>query len=423
MAGMLSRLFRRGAPEQRAVQSFYGAGGYSISSTGAAITPTAAENLSTVLACVNAVATGLATLPACVYRAEGDGRVEAPNHPVSRLIRSPNRHQSWPDWLEFSVAQTLLYGNSLSVVESDGAGRPTALIPVPWPNVLVSLLPSGRLAYDIVMYQTPWGGTGQTRRFLDDQVFHLRDRSDDGLVGRSRISRAPDVLNASIGLQTFASSLWNNAATFSGMVEVAPNISPDGLRRMQAWFEQTYTGAANAKRVFYGDSGCKFTPVSMSAEDAEVLESRRFSVIELARLFNVPPPLIQSYENNTFTNAATASIWFATNTLTPWARKIEAEFARSVFADPSGDFHIEIDLSGLMRGDYASRWTANVAAVNAGILTADEIRAQEGYGPLPKEAEPLPAAVAPTVAEPDPDPAEHEPDPADPADAASGDTP
>jgi HK97 family phage portal protein len=408
----LSRILRRApAPETRATQTFYGAGGYSISSAGMAITPTAAENLSTVTACVNAIATGLATLPACVYRAEGEGRVEAPNHPVSRMVRAPNRHQSWPDWLEFTVGQTLLYGNSVSVVESDGAGRPTALIPVPWPNVLVSLLPSGRLAYDIVMYQTPWGGTGQTQRFLDDQVFHLRDRSDDGLVGRSRISRAPDVLNSAIGLQTFSSAIWSNAATPSGAVEVPAHISPAGLARMEAWFNDRYTGAGAAKRVLFMDNGSKFTPISVSPEDAEVLESRRFSVIELCRLFNVPPPIIQSYENNTFTNAATASVWFATNSLAPWARKIEAEFARSVFADPNGAFHIEIDLSGLLRGDYATRWVANVAAVNAGILLPDEVRAQEGFGPLPKVK---PVATPPVATVP---PQEPDADDANPGEA------
>jgi HK97 family phage portal protein len=403
MAGLLSRLFGRGArTEQRSVQSFYGAGAYTLSATGSAITPIAAENLSTVLACVNAVSTGLATLPACVYRAMDDGRVEAPNHPVSRLIRAPGRHQSWPDWLEFTIAQALLYGNSLSVVESDGAGRPTALVPVPWPNVLVSLLPTGRLAYDIVQYQTPWGGTGQTRRFLDDQVFHLRDRSDDGLIGRSRISRAPDVLAAAIGLQTYSASVWANQANLSGAVEVSSNISPEGIRRQKAFFEENYVGAANARRVLFMDAGSKFTAMSVSPEDAEVLNSRQFSVIELCRLFNVPPPLVQDLSSSTFTNSATASIWFATNTLAPWARKIEAEFARSVFADPGGDFELVIDLSGLLRGDYTARWTANVAAVTAKILTADEVRAAEGYGPLPK-AETTPPAPAP-MADPEPAP-------------------
>jgi HK97 family phage portal protein len=173
------------------------------------------------------------------------------------------------------------------------------------------------------------------------------------------------------------------------------------MRRFEASLTARAAGAANGKRVLIVDPGTNFTPMACSPEDAEVLESRRFSVIELCRLFNVPPPIVQDYSNSTFTNASQASTWFATNTLTPWARKIEAEFGRSVFADPSGAFHIEIDLSGLIRGDFQTRWTANVAAVTAGILTVDEVRAQEGFGPLPK-AEARPPAPA---ADPAPEPA------------------
>ncbi|MBN8872661.1 MAG: phage portal protein [Rhodospirillales bacterium] len=343
----------------------------------------AAENLATVVACINAIATGIGTLPATVYRAEGEGRIEAPNHPVSRLIRSPNGNQTWADWIEWTLSQVLLHGNSLSAIQMDGAGRPTALIPIPWANVSVQMLPGGRLAYDVVAYQSPWGGTGTPRRLLADEVFHLRDRSDDGVLGRSRISRAPAVLASAIGVQTYSSHIWQNAATPSGMVELPPGITPQGMARMKAHFEAQAAGAENGKRILFVDPATKFTPLSISPEDAEVLESRRFSVIELCRLFGVPPPIVQDYSNSTFTNASQASTWFATNTLTPWARKIEAEFARSVFADPNGAFHLEIDLSGLVRGDYATRWTANVAAVQAGILTRDEVRAQEGYGPLP----------------------------------------
>ncbi len=392
MAGLISRLFGRGQPEQRAGSTFGFATGYPITSTGSPVTPWAAENLATVVACVQAIATGLATLPATVYRVEGDGRVEAPNHPVSRLIRAPNEHQTWPDWMEWALAQALLWGNALSVVESDGAGRPTALIPVPWQNVTVTRLQSGRLAYDVVLYQTPWGGTGQPRRFLDTEAFHLRDRSDDGYVGRSRISRAPAVIQAAAGLQTYSTAVWDNAATPSGLVTAPANITSDGLRRLRAAFTDRYVGAANAKTVVVVDTETKFTPMSVSPEDAEVLASRQFSVIELCRLFNVPPPIVQDYSHSTFTNASQASTWFATNTLTPWARKIEAEFSRSVFADPNGAFHLEIDLSGLVRGDFASRWLANVQAVQAGILTVDEIRAQEGYAPKPADAPPPPAA-------------------------------
>ena len=380
---MSLRSFLFGRGESRATGFYSGGPSFSLGTGVGPVTSTLAENLSTVVACVNAVADGLGTLPATVYRAEGEGRVEAPGHPVARLLRAPNDHQTWLDWVAFTLGQVLMQGNALSVIEYDGSGRPTGLRPVPWQNVQVQLLPGGRLAYDVVLYTIPWGGTGAPRRFLEGEVFHLRDRSDDGYIGRSRISRAPAVLASAIGLQTYSAAVWDNAATPSGLLTLPANIRPEGKKRLEAHFTDRATGVANAKRVLFADKDTTFTPLSVSPEDAEVLESRRFSVIELCRLFGVPPPIVQDYSNSSFTNASQASTWFATNTLTPWARKIEAEFLRSVFADPSGAFHLEIDLSGLVRGDYATRWTANVAAVDAGILTANEVRAQEGYGPMP----------------------------------------
>jgi HK97 family phage portal protein len=155
-------------------------------------------------------------------------------------------------------------------------------------------------------------------------------------------------------------------------------------------------GAANGKRVMFMDKDTTFTPMQISPEDAEVLASRRFSGEEIARLFGVPPPIVGDLTHGTFTNSETAGRWFAQFTLAPWARKIEAEFARSVFADPTGATHIEIDLAGLMRGSYTERWTANVAAVAAGILTANEVRETEGYNPLPlaATADPVPGNQA-----------------------------
>lgn len=374
MAGILSRLFGR-APEGRSASMF--APHFPIS--GGAVNTRTAENLSTVMACVQAIASGLASLPARVYRDAPGGRVEVAQHPVARVIQAPNIRQTWPDFLETLLGQVLLHGNALATIQHDGAGRPTGLVPVPWPHVSPVVLPSGRLAFDVIAHAAPWGGGGQPRRYFDDEVLLLKDRSDDGWLGRSRISRAPDVFGASIGLQTYTRSIWDNAATPSGMVSLPPGISEPGIRRMQAHFAETYTGAHNGRRVMFADHDSKFTPFSISPEDAEVLESRRFSVEEICRLFQVPPPIVQDYTHNTFTNSAQADLWFARHSLMPWARKIEAEFSRSVFV--TGECSLEIDLSGLTRGDYATRWAAGVAAVQAGILTADEVREQEGFAP------------------------------------------
>jgi HK97 family phage portal protein len=335
------------------------------------------ENLSTVLACVGAVGSAISSLPAFVYRQGQAGRMEAPDHPVARLLRRPNAWQTWPDWIEWTLGQVLLYGNALSVIEADGAGRPVALVPVPWPNVQPMMLPNGAVAFDVVRFTSMWGGTGMPRRLLAGDVFHLRDRSDDGLLGRSRLSRAPEVLGNALALQEWTGAMWRNQATPAGALKIPGSLGQAVIDRLRSQLSTTYTGTHNARRVLLLEGGAEWQSISISPEDAEVLASRRFSVEELCRLYQVPPPIIQDYTHNTFTNAAQAALWFAQFSLGPWVRKIEAEFARSVFTDPT--MSLEIDLSGLMRGDYEARWKAHEIAVRNNILDADEVREVEGW--------------------------------------------
>ena len=389
--GFLDRILRRDPAEARAATAG------SLMGSGFAQGPTAAghlvnarivENLSTVLACVGAISSTVGSLPAFVYRREGRGRMEVADHPVSRLTRAPNAAQTWPDWVEWTIAQALLHGNALSVIEYDGAGRPVALRPIPWPNVQPILLANGALAFDVVAYTAPWGGTGQPKRFLAGEVFHLRDRSDDGLLGRSRISRAPEVLGNALALQEFNGAMWKNAATPAGALRFPGALTKEQMERLRAQFSTGFTGTHNARKALILESGAEWQSLSVSPEDAEVLASRRFSVEELCRLYQVPPPIIQDYTHNTFTNAAQAALWFAQFSLGPWVRKIEAEFSRSVFTDPA--MMLEIDLSGLMRGDYAARWQAHAIAVQNNILDPNEVREVEGWNPRAEAPRPEP---------------------------------
>jgi HK97 family phage portal protein len=345
-----------------------------------------------------------------VFEQVGPDRIEADTHPVAQLLRAPNANQTWVDFCEWLIASTLLWGNGLAEIVSDTSGRPTALVPIPWRCVSVQMLPTGRLAYDVVAVQGQFGGTGTPRRLLTGEVLHLRDRSDDGLIGRSRLSRAPEVIQAALGLQRYSSSIWDNAAAPSGIVTVPQGLKGENLRRFKQQWEQRYTGSHNGKKVVFGDNGTVFSPMSVSPEDAEILQSKAFTVSEISRLFQIPPPLIQDYSRNTFNNCDTANLWFATTSLMPWASKLRAEFARSLFGDQADRYHIELDFSALTKGDYASKMAADVAAVGAGIRTKNEVRAENGDPPLPDEEpdgdEPTEAqegAVEPPEAAPDGD--------------------
>ena len=384
--GVLTRLASRMGYEKRADA---GALNSSWAALGAgsgyfpAMSARAAENLSSVLACVNAVSTALASVPALVYRRDGAGdRIEAATHPLARMARTGvNARMSWPEFIEHMMASVLLTGNAVATIERGGNGQLSGLTFIPWSSVTVAELSSGRLAYDVA------DGRGASRRLLEGELLHLRDRSDDGKIGRSRLSRAGDTVSAVEAANTHARSFLQRGASPSGVIEYDGRIGEDSARALRYQFDGKFSGADKAGKTLILDSGLKWKSAQISPEDAELLETRKFGVVEICRLFQVPPPIIQAYENNTFTNAAQAGLWFATFCLAPWARKIEAEFARSVFPT-GGPYEIELDLSGFLRGDPETRWNANKIAIETGVLDPDEVRQAEGWNPRPNGVRP-----------------------------------
>jgi HK97 family phage portal protein len=391
--GLWQRLTgRTPSPETRSASRYsdgyqvaaLGAGYGVASSSGARVDPITAENLATVTACIGAISSAIASLPARVYQGIEADRTEVRNHPVCRLIRAPNEGQTWPDWAEWTLAQVLLHGNAVSAVDYDGAGRPVALRPLAWPACTPLIAPSGRLVLDFN------DGHGAVRRYRADELFWLKDRTDNGptiangLIGRSRLSRAPEVLGNALSLQEFASATWRNQAVPSGVASHPGQLSREAFNNLREALNERYAGTQNARKTMLLQEGLTYQAISVSPEDAEVLASRIFSVEEICRLYAVPPPIVSAYEHNTFTNAETASKWFATLTLAPWCRKIEAEFQRSVFG--AGDYSLEIDLSGLMRGSFTERWAAWQIAVASGVLDPAEIRVAEGWGPRPQNS-------------------------------------
>lgn len=389
--GILRSLADRFDPETRAHEPSWDHLSGISTATGSLHGGRFAENLSTVLACVNAISGGVASLPVYAYRDQGEQRAVDPSHPLMVLYREgPNPWQTWPDFAEFLLASTLLSGNGLAEIVTDNAGRVVELRPIPWEWVSVQMLPTGRMAYDVTEITSLYGGTGRSRRLLQHEVIHLKDRSDDGLVGKSRLSRARSVVTASLEIQSYAESMFGNAATPSGVIEADGKIDGDAMDKLKRQFEHAYTGSSNARKAMILDQGVKFKPISVSPEDAELLASRRFTVEELARLYQVPPPIIGDLTNGTFTNSETVGRWFAQQTLSAWVRKIESEFNRRIMGS---DHYLSIDLSGMLRGDPEQRWASHKIAVDSGILTANEVREVEGYGPK-SEGDSLGAANA-----------------------------
>jgi HK97 family phage portal protein len=382
----LKNLFRRQGHEARSGgwqgsmsgQSFYG---------NLPVTPANAEGLAAVYSCVTAISSSLSTLPALVYRQEGKARNEASEGEIQALIKKgPNSYQTWPEFVEMLVAQTLLRGNGLIEIETEG-GHVTGLRVIPWDWCNPMMLPSGVLLYDV--YDQPGiysPAQGRRRRLFQHQVIHIRDRSDDGIIGKSRLQRCASVIRSAQTVHDFAQSSFNNGFYPSGVIESLAMLSQAQRVEMNDAFTRSFSGAHNAARALVLDQGQTWKSMTVvSPEDAELLNSRKFTTEEICRLFQVPPPIIADYSHNTFTNSETAGRWFAQFCLLPWVRKIEASFNRALF--DGTDFELTLDMSAFDRGSPESRWAAHAIAASNGILSVDEIREIEGWGPKPTNTE------------------------------------
>lgn len=383
---ILKRIFGKGETlEQREAEPSWSALSGMNAPAGGVVTPRMAENLATVLACTNAIADAIGSLPAYVFVKGQKGREVDHGHPVSRLIANgPNQWQTWPDFVSWLVPQALLRGNALAVIEADKRGAITGLKPVPWEWVAVQMLPSGRLVYDVTEVTSLYGGQGRMKRYLEGEVLHLRDRTDDGLLGKSRLQRASASLQAGMSVQDCVNSIYRNGINPSGALELDGKLNQEQREYLSKNFGEAFAGSGNTAKALVLDQGVKWKQVSISPEDTELLASRRFTTEELARIFGCPPPIIGDLSHGTFTNTVEVAKWFAQFTLGPWIRKIEAEFTRSVFSEHERITHgLEIDVSGFLRGDHAARWQGHEIAVRNQILTPNEVRECEGWNPRP----------------------------------------
>lgn len=335
------------------------------------------ENLASIVSAVTIVARTISSLPPRVYQAVDGGRVEVLDHPVVRLLHRPNSLQGWPDLCEQWIASALLCGNGLLYITDDGRGAPTTLRALPWWLSNPQILRDGSVRFFPAATRLPgWPDASPPRVVSTEDVMWLRDRADN-VFGRSALSRAPMVAQAAIDSASFASSMFASGAKLAGTISHPGNLSEEASRRIAQSWRETHSGPFNSGKVAILEEGMKFEPQAMTLEDAELLSSRKFEIEEVARLYNIPLPILNVWDHSTFTNSDTASQWFGQLTLAPWCRKIESEASRVLFNDPS--YHLEIDLSALMRGSFVARTQAEIALVRAGILSPDEIREQEGY--------------------------------------------
>jgi HK97 family phage portal protein len=342
------------------------------SDAGVCVSPYLAENLSVVFACVQVIAETVAMLPLHVYRKATNGdREELPDHPVALLFSGdPNERQTGNELIEMLTAHCLLRGNAFAEIVRDGRGAPAQLVPFHPDHVSLVRIPrTGRYAYDVSL---PEGGT---RRVLPEEMFHLKDRTDDGVIGKSRLARARETFGSAIATERYAASTFRNGASMSGVLSHPEALGDDAAERLRKDFEHTYSGSSKAGKVAVLEEGLKWQQVSVSPDDAQMLESRKFGVENLARIFRVPPPVLGDFQGGNYSSISEVGRWFYSHTIMPWLNKWERLIERSLFsAATRRTLEVEFDCDLLLRGDMLTRFQAYRIAREIGVYNANELR-------------------------------------------------
>ena len=355
------------------------ANGGSNTLAGSYVDTKSAESISTVYGCVQALAESTACLPLHVYRRTDNGnRERADSHWLSRVLDRPNDSQTGFEFRETQTATMLLHGNSYARKEFNGAGEVTALHPMHPLRTAIVRLDNGRHRYDYT------DDSGKVVRLLQDEVLHLRDRTEPGsILGKSRIAIARETLGLSLSLRTHGAAVFARGAR---PASVMINDSPRDLNTEQYNALQTrldsFASPANAGRTLFLPRGFKFETVGLSNEDAEWLEAMNFSVTEICRIFRVPPVLVQDLSHATFTNVIELGSQFVRFSLQRWLTAWEERIAHSLLGPIARQrFYAEHSVEGLLRGNPEMRADFYGKAIKDGWMDADEVRKLENLPP------------------------------------------
>ena len=381
MGNPLKALFRgRDAPRVEDAVSSAPEFAFGAAASGKNVSEETAIQIAAVYACVRVIAETIASLPLHVYEADGKGgsRV-AEKHPLEYLLyASPNEEMTSFVWREQMMTQVLLHGNSYSQIVRDGMTKILSIYPLISTDMTVDRDEGGALRYE---YETSDGDSILLDRA---EVLHIPGLGFDGVMGYSPIALEKTALGLALAAEEYGSKVFSNGATPSGVL-MHPN-RPKDMESVRSSWNRAYGGSANAGKVAILTEGMKFERIAMPNNEAQFLETRKFQVSEICRIFRVPPHMVGDLEHATFSNIEHQSISFAVHTIRPWLVRIEQAMNKALFSEQErGKYFVHFNMDGLMRGDYKSRMEGYAIGRQNGWLSADDIRDLENMNPIGEE--------------------------------------
>ena len=357
------------------------------SSSGKTVTERSAMQMTAVYACVRILSEAVAGLPLHFYRYKADGSKEkAIDSNLYHLIHDePNPEMSSFVFRETLMTHVLLWGNAYAQIIRNGKGEVIALYPLMPNKMSVDRDENGKLYYTYTRSDCePNAMNGSSVVLEPKDVLHIPGLGFDGLVGYSPIAMAKNAIGLAIATEEFGSKFFANGAAPSGVLE-HPGTIKDPSRVREAWQSQ-FGGSGNSGKVAVLEEGMKYTPISISPEQAQFLETRKFQINEIARIFRVPPHMVGDLEKSSFSNIEQQSLEFVKYTLDPWVVRWEQSLSRSLLSeDEKKQYFFKFNLEGLLRGDYQSRMNGYAIARQNGWMSANDIRELEDLDKLSPE--------------------------------------
>lgn len=349
------------------------------STSGKSVTERSSMQMTAVYSCVRILAEAVAGLPLHLYKYNESGGKEraAENQLYFLLHDEPNPEMTSFVFRETLMTHLLLWGNAYAQLIRNGKGEVIALYPLMPNRMTVDRDNKGRLYYQ---YRR---GKDEAKLSRDNivilqpsDVLHIPGLGFDGLVGYSPIAMAKNAVGMAIACEEYGAKFFANGATPGGILE-HPGIVKDPARVRESW-NAVYQGSGNAHRIAVLEEGMKYTPIGISPEQAQFLETRKFQINEIARIFRVPPHMVGDLEKSSFSNIEQQSLEFVKYTLEPWLVRWEQAMVRSLLSKSEKEqYFIKFNVDGLLRGDYESRMNGYATARQNGWMSANDIRQLE----------------------------------------------
>ena len=338
---------------------------------------------SAVFSCVRVISESIASLPIKVYKVEDDSdKINDVSHPVYNLLaRYPNSYMTPYTFLDTLMTNLLVEGNSYFYIERDSSARPVSLIPINPKDVKV-IKHEGTIIYDVKDFEIG---------IMKEDMLHFFNLSFDGYKGVSILKAQNTTIATSIASNDTANSYLGNSSNIGGIIKHPGKLSKEAVERLKGSWNNQYSGSFMAGKTAILEEGMTFDSAAVDLSKYQLIETRRFQIEEIARIFKVPLSLIGHLEKAAnYSSIEALSIDFVRYTLLPYITMIEQELNRKLFRETEfGRFTIDLDTKALLRGDSASRsaYYREMAAI--GALSINEIRQMEGFNKVGEEGDEL----------------------------------